>query len=89
MLDYTPCLEIPLIPEEVDLVIRNDNAGENSFDNIEIFSDTDADLYFIISKTALLISKKADNLRTLLIQGMGSRSTEGNSASRKSMRYLP
>ena len=35
-----------LIPEEVDLVIRNDNAGENSFDNIEIFSDTDADLYF-------------------------------------------
>ena len=35
-----------MIPEEVDLVIRNDNAGENSFDNIEIFSDTDADLYF-------------------------------------------
>ena len=35
-----------LIPQEVDLVIRNDNAGENSFDNIEIFSDTDADLYF-------------------------------------------
>tara|TARA_B100001287_G_scaffold97247_1_gene81724 strand:- start:1588 stop:6219 length:4632 start_codon:yes stop_codon:yes gene_type:complete len=34
------------IPEELDLVIRNDNAGENSFDNIEIFSDTDADLYF-------------------------------------------
>ena len=30
----------------MDLVIRNDNAGENSFDNIEIFSDTDADLYF-------------------------------------------
>jgi hypothetical protein len=35
-----------LIPEEVDLVIRNDNTGENSFDNIEIFSDTDADLWF-------------------------------------------
>ena len=35
-----------LIPEELDLVIRNDNAGENSFDNIEIFSDTDADLFF-------------------------------------------
>ena len=35
-----------LIPQEVDLVIRNDNAGENSFDNIEIFSDTDADLWF-------------------------------------------
>ena len=34
------------IPQEVDLVIRNDNAGENSFDNIEIFSDTDADLWF-------------------------------------------
>ncbi len=35
-----------LLPEELDLVIRNDNTGENSFDNIEIFSDTDADLYF-------------------------------------------
>ncbi len=35
-----------LIPEEVDLVIRNDNTGDNSFDNIEIFSDTDADLWF-------------------------------------------
>ena len=35
-----------LLPEEVDLVIRNDNAGDNSFDNIEIFSDTDADLWF-------------------------------------------
>ena len=34
------------IPEEVDLVIRNDNAGDNSFDNIEIFSDADADLWF-------------------------------------------
>ena len=41
-----PVLGGTLIPEEVDLVIRNDNAGENSFDNIEIFSDTDADLYF-------------------------------------------
>ncbi len=41
-----PVLGDTLIPEEVDLVIRNDNAGENSFDNIEIFSDTDADLYF-------------------------------------------
>jgi len=35
-----------LIPEEVDLVIRNDNTGENSFDNVEIYSDTDADLWF-------------------------------------------
>ena len=35
-----------LIPEEVDLVIRNDNAGENSFDNVEIYSDKDADLWF-------------------------------------------
>lgn len=35
-----------LIPAEVDLVIRNDNTGENSFDNIEIFSDQDADLWF-------------------------------------------
>jgi len=35
-----------LLPEEVDLVIRNDNAGDNSFDNIEIYSDTDADLWF-------------------------------------------
>jgi hypothetical protein len=41
-----PIIGSTLIPEEVDLVIRNDNAGENSFDNIEIFSDTDADLWF-------------------------------------------
>lgn len=41
-----PIIGSTLIPEEVDLVIRNDNAGENSFDNIEIYSDTDADLWF-------------------------------------------
>ena len=41
-----PIMGETLIPEEVDLVIRNDNAGENSFDNIEIYSDTDADLWF-------------------------------------------
>lgn len=41
-----PTIGSTLLPQEVDLVIRNDNAGENSFDNIEIFSDTDADLYF-------------------------------------------
>ncbi len=34
------------IPEEADLVIRNDNAGDNSFDNIEIYSNSDADLWF-------------------------------------------
>ena len=31
---------------KMNLVIRNDNAGDNSFDNIEIFSDADADLWF-------------------------------------------
>ena len=41
-----PTIGSTLLPQEVDLVIRNDNAGENSFDNIEIFSDADADLYF-------------------------------------------
>jgi hypothetical protein len=41
-----PTIGSTMLPQEVDLVIRNDNAGENSFDNIEIFSDTDADLYF-------------------------------------------
>ena len=35
-----------LIPKELDLVIRNDNMGDKSFDNIEIFSDTDSDLWF-------------------------------------------
>ena len=35
-----------VLPKEVDLVIRNDNAGDNSFDNIEIYCDTDSDLWF-------------------------------------------
>jgi hypothetical protein len=34
------------LPSEADLVIRNDNTGDNSFDNIELFSDTDSDLFF-------------------------------------------
>lgn len=33
------------IPSEVDITIRNDNLGENTFDTIEIFSDTGADVY--------------------------------------------
>ena len=41
-----PTLGSTLLPEEVDFVIRNDNAGDNSFDNIEIFTDTDSDLWF-------------------------------------------
>ncbi|MBT5736398.1 MAG: hypothetical protein HOI28_06125, partial [Euryarchaeota archaeon] len=33
------------IPSEVDITIRNDNLGENTFDTVEIFSDTGADVY--------------------------------------------
>ncbi len=33
------------IPSEVDITLRNDNLGQNSFDNVEIFSDIGADLF--------------------------------------------
>ena len=33
------------LPEEVDITIRNDNLGENSFDSVEIFSDKGSDVY--------------------------------------------
>ena len=34
-----------LLPGEVDLTLRNDNLGKNSFDTVEIYSDTGIDLY--------------------------------------------
>ena len=33
------------LPEEVDITIRNDNIGENSFDSVEIYSDKGSDVY--------------------------------------------
>ena len=33
------------LPEEVDIVIRNDNVGENSFDSVEIYSSIGSDVY--------------------------------------------
>ena len=34
-----------LIPSEVDLTLRNDNTGENTFDTVEIYSDVGTDVY--------------------------------------------
>lgn len=34
-----------LIPSEVDLTLRNDNYGQNTFDTVEIFSDVGTDVY--------------------------------------------
>ena len=34
-----------LIPEEVDLVLRNDNLGDNTFDTVELYTDVGADLW--------------------------------------------
>lgn len=34
-----------LIPEEIDLVLRNDNLGDNTFDTVELYSDVGADLW--------------------------------------------
>ena len=34
-----------VIPSEVDLTLRNDNLGENTFDTIEIYSDVGTDVY--------------------------------------------
>ena len=33
------------IPEEIDITLRNDNLGQNTFDTVEIFSDVGVDLY--------------------------------------------
>jgi len=41
-----PVIGSSVIPSEVDLVLRNDNVGDNSFDTIEIYSDVTADLWF-------------------------------------------
>ena len=34
-----------LIPSEVDLTLRNDNYGENTFDTVEVYSDVGSDVY--------------------------------------------
>ena len=34
-----------VLPEEVDLVLRNDNLGDNTFDTVELYSDVGADLW--------------------------------------------
>ena len=74
--------------EEVDLVIRND-AGENSFDNIEISVIRMQICISIISKTVLLILKKADNLATLLIHEDGLEIYQrARCRKRKSMLFL-
>ena len=33
------------LPSEIDLTLRNDNFGDNSFDTVEVFSDRDSDVY--------------------------------------------
>lgn len=43
----SPCKSIPVrycLPEEIDLIIRNDNLGENSLDTIEFWAERDTDL---------------------------------------------
>jgi len=34
-----------LIPSEVDLTLRNDNYGENTFDTVEVYTDVGSDVY--------------------------------------------
>ena len=34
-----------VLPEEVNLVLRNDNLGDNTFDTVELYSDVGADLW--------------------------------------------
>jgi hypothetical protein len=42
---FHPELGSTLIPSEVDLTLRNDNYGKNSFDTVEIYSDVAADVF--------------------------------------------
>ena len=42
---FHPELGSTLLPSEVDLTLRNDNFGKNSFDTVEIYSDIGADVF--------------------------------------------
>ena len=42
---FHPELGSNVLPEEVDLVLRNDNLGDNTFDTVELYSDVGADLW--------------------------------------------
>ena len=42
---FHPEIGSTLIPSEVDLTLRNDNYGKNSFDTVEIYSDIGADVF--------------------------------------------
>nr|MCS5533292.1 hypothetical protein [Candidatus Poseidoniaceae archaeon] len=42
---FHPELGSTLLPSEVDLTLRNDNYGKNSFDTVEIYSDIGADVF--------------------------------------------
>lgn len=42
---FHPIAGSSLIPSEVDLTLRNDNYGQNSFDTVELYSDVRADVY--------------------------------------------
>jgi len=42
---FHPEIGSNVLPEEVDLVLRNDNLGDNTFDTVELYSDVGADLW--------------------------------------------
>ena len=42
---FHPEYDRTFLPSEVDITLRNDNIGKNSFDTVEIFSDTGIDVY--------------------------------------------
>ena len=42
---FHPEYDRTILPEEVDITLRNDNLGKNSFDTVEIYSDTGIDVY--------------------------------------------
>lgn len=42
---FHPEYDRTFLPKEVDITLRNDNLGKNSFDTVEIFSDTGIDVY--------------------------------------------
>ena len=59
------------LPEEVDLILRNDNLGDNTFDTVEVFSDAGADLWLHYLKTEAIRLKEA-RLETSRIPIMAS-----------------
>ena len=59
------------LPSEIDLTLRNDNFGDNTFDTVEVFSDRDADVYVHYFEDRSKMPEGTPPLATSLMPGFG------------------